>query len=363
MKLTVLTKDLYKTLTHTSRFVSSRAQLPILANIKLTTLGAKLTLQATNLEMSCSAPIGAQVEEEGEVAVASRVLVDLVGSLRSEKITLSSKGESLSIEAEGFKGSLPGLNTSDFPSIPSQVDKAMALSKADFLGAINSTIFSCSTELSRPALGGILFIFDKDSLSLVASDGFRLSRKTITQKGVKEAKLILPKNILMEVLRIAPETKKVSIEVSESERQVLFALDDIVVSSRLVEGEYPPFEKIIPQSSSITVNLAKDEFRDAIKTASVFAREAANVVTLHIGEENVRISAESARAGSQESSVAAKVDGPELDIPYNYRFIEEFLAAAKGESIVMKFNNVTSPGVFLDASDENYLHLIMPVKS
>lgn len=363
MKLTVLTKDLYKTLTHTSRFVSARAQLPILANVKLASKGAKLTLQATNLEMSCSAPIGAQVEEEGEVAVSSRVLVDLVGSLRSEKIVLSSKGESLSIEAECFKGSLPGLNTSDFPTIPTETSKAISLNKSNFLDAINSTIFSCSTELARPALAGVLFIFNRDTLSLVASDGFRLSKKTVAQKGEWEAKVILPKNILVEVARIASDSKKIGIEVSEVNHQVLFALDDIVLSSRLVEGEYPPFEKIIPASSTISVSVNKDDFRDAIKTAAVFARDAANIVTLHIKEDSLVVSAESARSGSQESLIAAKVDGPEMDIPYNCRFIEEFLAVVRGESVVMKFNSVTSPGVFLDASDESFLHLIMPVKS
>ncbi|OGM31838.1 DNA polymerase III subunit beta [Candidatus Woesebacteria bacterium RIFCSPHIGHO2_01_FULL_44_21] len=363
MKITVLQKDLTKILSHSSRFVSSRAQLPILTNIKLAAQSSKLSIAATNLEMSCVASIGAQVESEGEVAVPSRILVDLVGSLRSDKITLSSEGETLKIEAEGFKGSLAGLNTSDFPVVPSALKESVALPKTDFLEAVGSTIFSCSTEASRPALAGVLFIFSEHSLSLVASDGFRLSKKTVNMKGMKAAKLILPKNILTELVRIAADAKKVSMEVSESERQVLFALDDVVISSRLVEGEYPPFEKIIPTSSSINTNVSKADFAAAIKTASVFAREAANVIILHIGEDTLKISAESARAGSQESSIAAKVDGPELDIPYNYRFIEEFLNVAKGESVVMKFNSTTSPGVFLDASDENYLHLIMPVKS
>jgi DNA polymerase-3 subunit beta len=362
MKANVLQRDLTKALSHTSRFVLSRAQLPILLNVKLKASGSKLIIQATNLEMSYSAPIGAQVEKEGEVAVNSRVLADLVSSLHTDKVSLSAKGESLKIQTSGVSASLSGLNTSDFPQIPSKVSKKENLPNKDFLDAIAATIFSCSTELGRPALGGVLMIFD-ETLSLVASDGFRLSKKSVNLKTKLNTKLIIPKNALSEVLKIAGDTNKLGLDINEKEKQILLALDDTVIASRLVEGEYPPFEKIIPTSSSISVSLGKDEFRDAIKTASVFAREAANVITLHIGEDSLKISAESSRAGSQESVIPAKVDGPELSIPYNYRFIEEFLNVVKGESVVMKFNNTTSPGVFLDASDENFLHLIMPVKN
>ncbi len=363
MLLTVLQKDLAKALNHTSRFVSARAQLPILANVKLLAKGTKLTIQATNLEMSCSTSIGAKMEKEGEVAVNSKVISDLVTSLRAEKITLSSEGESLKLEAEGFKGSLSGLNTSDFPEIPSSIESEIALPKENLVSAVESTIFSCASDLGRPALAGVLMIFKGSELSLVASDGFRLSRKTIEIKGSEDKKIILPKSILFELVRIATDAKKISLEVKEGDKQVIFALDDTILSSRLVEGEYPPFEKIIPTTSSISVSVDKGDFQAIVKTAAVFARDAANVVTLQIGEDSLKVSAESARSGNQESAVAAKVEGPVLDIPYNYRFIEEFLGVVEGVNVVMKFNNTTSPGVFLDAGDENYLHLIMPVKS
>ncbi len=362
MKITVLQKDLIKTLISVSRFVSVRSQLPILTNIKLKAKNSKLIAQATNLEMSCSSSIGAQVEKTGEVAVNARVLVDLVNSLKSERLCLFTEGESLKLESEGFKSVLSGLNTSDFPLIPDKFENGVKLPKEEFFDGLASTIFSCSLEPSRPALSGVLFIFG-ENVDLVASDGFRLSKKIIKAKTQLSSRFIVPKNVLVELLRLSSDIKTIGLELNEEERQVIFVLDETVISSRLIEGDYPPFEKIIPKNSSISVSLNKDDFKDAIKTASVFARDAANIVTLEIKEDLLKVSAKSANFGYQESIVSAKVEGPDITVPYNYRFIEDFLNVVKGESIFLKFNGTTSPGVFLDASDESFLHLIMPVKS
>lgn len=363
MRAVILQKELNKILSFSSRFVSPRAQLPILANYKITIKGTQLTVQATNLEMSISAPIGASVEEEGEIAVPARVLTDLLSALHSEKITLSSEGEILKIEAEGFKSSVAGLNVSDFPDIPTGAENALALPKEKFLEAINKVLFSTSPDDTRPALSGVLLIFEPESLFLVSSDGFRLSRKEISLKGSKLQKIIIPKNILVELSKIAPDAKKLSVSIKESDKQILFVIDDTVVSSRLVEGEYPPFEKIIPQSSSTTVSVSKVDFQNAVRLASVFARDGANIVSLNVGDTSVVVKAESARSGSQEGVIPAKVDGPALEILFNYRYLEEFLNTTKGESVVMKYNSPTASGLFLDASDEKYLHLVMPVKS
>jgi DNA polymerase-3 subunit beta len=313
--------------------------------------------------MSISAPIGAAVDQEGEIAVPARILTDLVGALHSEKIALSSKGEILKVESESFKADVAGLNVSDFPDIPGSAENTMVLPKDDFIKAIGSVIFSTSPDDTRPALSGVLMILLPESLSLVSSDGFRLSKKEIPTKGNLSVKAIIPKNILIELQKIAAEAKKLSVSVRENDKQIVFMADDIVVSSRLVEGEYPPFEKIIPQTSSISVSVSKADFQGAIRLAAVFARDGANIVNLHLEEGSVVVKAESARSGSQEGVIPAKVDGPALDIMFNYRYIEEFLNITKGESVVMKYNSPTASGLFLDASDEKYLHLIMPVKS
>lgn len=363
MKVTVLKKDLGKTLSYASRFVSTRAQLPVLSNIKLVASGAKLTIMATNLEMSIAAPIGAQVDDPGEVAVPARTFIDLISSLNSEKIAINSDGENLSFEADNFKGDMVGLNTSDFPAVPMSIEKPMELTKEDFSSALDRVLFSCSLDDTRPALAGVLLIFDSGTLSLVSSDGFRLSKKDISIKDKSQEKIILPKSVLVEVGKISGGIESLSLSFNKDENQVVFSLDDIIVSSRLVDGEYPPFEKIIPESSSLKINVDKTELTSAVKTASVFARDASNIVKLHGEDEALFVSVESPKSGSQESTVVAKVDGPAIDILYNFRYLEDFLSVAAGESVELRFNSPTAAGVFIDSADEGYLHLIMPVKS
>lgn len=362
MKAIVLQKDLVKVLSYTSRFVSTRAQLPILANIVLVANGNKLLIKATNLEISIAAPVGASVEEEGEIAVPAKIFFELIHSLRTEKITLFTEGDILNVESESFKGHISSLNTSDFPEVPVSVEKGISLSGDVFAKAIGKVLFSSSPDDTRPALSGVL-MFSKDSLlSFVSSDGFRLSKKDIPFNTKEEVRIILPKNILIELQKIV-STEEVNIKVEEQDKQILFGVGDMVLSSRLIEGEYPPFEKIIPATSSITVNIEKEDFRDVVKTASVFARDGANIIKIHLDEGSVKVSAESARSGSQEGSAQAKITGPSIDVLFNYRYIEEFINIVEGESVEMKFNGPDSSGLFLDSSDKNYLHLIMPVKS
>ncbi len=363
MKTTVLQKDLNKILSISSRFVSPHAALPVLSNFKIHTKGAKLIIEATNLEMSISGSIGAQTTEEGEVAIPARVLTDVVSNLSGEKIELSLDGENLTVESEGFSAQVLGLNASEFPEVPSAADKAVEIPKEELLNAVSKVIFASSGDDTRPALAGVLFYFESENLSLVSSDGFRLSRKIVKHKSPASFKLIIPKNILLELVKIGKDAKKLSLHVNQDDKQIIFLVDDIVLSSRLVEGEYPPYEKIIPESGSTVVNVSKVDLQKAVRLASVFSRDGANIVTLEIKEGSVRVLGESAKSGSQVSLVAAKLIGPELSILYNYRYLEEFLGVVSGESVEMRFNSPTAAGVFLDSSDGFYLHLIMPVKS
>jgi DNA polymerase-3 subunit beta len=212
-------------------------------------------------------------------------------------------------------------------------------------------------------------ILDKNQLILVATDGFRLSKKKIkigTQKNeLPVQKIVIPKGILGELGRSLEEATEVQLEIQEKEKQVIFGFSDTVLSSRLLEGEYPDFEKIIPKSSLITVRTDKEELLRAVKLASIFAREAANIIKLRLSKDEVKVFAESSSSGSQEMKVEAKIDGSpssDFEISFNYRFLEEFLHSVSGEEVKMEFTTIDKAGVFTDSSDPDYLHLIMPVR-
>ncbi|MCX6706057.1 MAG: DNA polymerase III subunit beta [Candidatus Woesebacteria bacterium] len=370
MDLEVLQENLSKALSITSRFVSSRAQLPVLANILLRGDKTKLILSATNLETSASISLGAKIKEDGELTIPAKNFFEIVSNLNSGTIHLISEKESLRITGSGFTGRISGMNASDFPKVPQIIkkDESIDLSKTKFLNALPQVSFAASSDEGRPILTGILFILSKKNLSLVATDGFRLSKKTINlEKAGREIKIVIPKNILLEVSRVGEENENILLGVKEKEKQIVFGLDNLILSSRVLEGEFPDFEKIIPKNSSVKVRVDKEEFLRAVKLSSVFARDSANIVKIKIMKDSIKLSAESSQVGNQETVIDAKIntEGPELvegEISFNYKFLEDFLRAVTGEEVVMEFNNASSPGVFTDPKDPNFLHLIMPVK-
>jgi DNA polymerase-3 subunit beta len=367
MKLQILQENLEKAVSTTSRFASTRAQLPVLGNILISTRKSKIYISSTNLEISASVQVGAKIEEEGEVSVPAKVISELISNLPKETVSLSAEKEQLKVSVSGFSSTVLGMNSSDFPKIPNTIDKdkSISFSQDEFVKSLGQVVFATSSDETRPILTGVLFLFEKNTLSLVATDGFRLSRKTFSLKTVKGVdSVVIPKGVLGELSRTFSEDGEILFNVQEKEKQVIFGIGDTILTSRLLEGEYPDFEKIIPKSSTIKVLVDKEEFMRAVKLASIFARESANIVKIKILKDSINVSAESSAAGSQETKVDAKIESSEKDfeIAFNYRFVEEFLHSVSGEEVKMEFSGVSSPGVFTDTSNSSYLHLIMPVK-
>lgn len=366
MKLQVLQENLSKALVDASRFASIKAQLPVLGNIALSAKKTKLLISSTNLEISIATSIGAKVEEDGDITIPAKTITEAISNLPSGPVALESEKEQLKIKSQNFSLNTLGMNSSDFPSIPTSLDEkdSLVFSKEEFLSALSSVIFATSQDETRPVLTGVLFIFDKDSLVLVATDGFRLSQRKIKldeQKGKLDIdRLILPKSVLSEITRLSKE--EILFSYKKSDNQVLFGIGDSVVSSRVLEGSFPDFDKIIPKSSNTKILLDKEELLRAVKLASIFARDSANVVKLEVKKGVLSLSSESHTSGSQKGGVDAKVEGEDIEIAFNYRFLEDYLNSVKGDEVKIEFSGSNAPGVFTDTEDSDYLHLIMPVR-
>jgi DNA polymerase-3 subunit beta len=368
MKLQVLQDKLSNGLNVASRFASTRAQLPVLGNILFTTKKNKLLLSSTNLEISVAVSIGAQVKKEGEITIPSRTITDLINNLPNEVVNLDTEKEKMLIKTENFESTLSGMNAADFPDVPQTAGRGfLTLPSENFKEALCQVLFAASVDETRPILTGVLFIFKKRNLTMVATDGFRLSQKKLSLKGIdKSKKVIIPKNALNELLRLSGDDEEVKFGLKKSDNQVVFAFDNVTLSSRILEGEFPDFEKIIPKKSEYKIGVDKQEFLRAVKLASVFARDSANIVRLKVKKKSMDISAESQQSGEQKTELDVKVDGDTgkgFEIAFNYRFLEEFLNAIGGEDVELRFSDPSAPGVFLDPKDKDYLHLIMPVKT
>lgn len=371
MKTKVLQENLAKNVSLTSRFTSSRTQIPILGNILLRTTKTKLLISSTNLEISVAVAIGAKIEKEGEITVPARVLSELFVNLPKGTLDLEVEKEQLKVSAPGFSSIILGMNAADFPEIPTELnkDKSFALPQGKLSENLGRVLFAVSSDETRPILTGVLFAFSDGELTLVATDGFRLSSTKFPISASEfTASFVVPKTILGEISRNA-EVEEVLLEYREKDKQIVFESGDVVFSSRLLEGSFPDYAKIIPKTYAYKITVDKEDILRAVKLASIFARDNANIVKLKIKNEELIVTAESSAAGNQETKIEAKVEtgsqnleSSSFEIAFNYKFLEDFLGSVSREDLVMQFSEADKPGVFLDPSTPDYLHLIMPVK-
>ena len=203
----------------------------------------------------------------------------------------------------------------------------------------------------------------------MATDGFRLSLKEIKlvnpitlPKDQENLTFLIPSRSLMEVAKLAKSTKKLKFGLSSDAHQLVFVLEDLELVSRLIEGDYPDYQRIIPESFATKIHLDKTEFSQAVKIASVFARESANVVKLSIKSSSIDVSANATQIGQNKASVDARVEGEPLEIAFNYKFISDFLSSCQGNEVVIQLNEPLTPGLFQDVADPHFTHIIMPVR-
>lgn len=366
MKLSVLQEDFLNALNIASRFISPKAQLPVLSNILFSAEKGKLRLAATNLEMGISLNIGAKVEKQGEITLPARMLVELVSTMPPGRVEMEGKEGSLNFSSGTFSSSLSGIPASEFPNIPSKTEKTSFSLKREVLEEVSKKVsFSASTDDARPNLTGVLFLFGGKKLQTVATDGFRLSVEEFSiasSPGKGKEKLLVPARVLDELSKVLGKDGEVGVSFLEKEGQILFSTERAVLTGRLIEGDFPDYERIIPKETTHKVVTGKEEFLRAVRAAAVFAREEASILRVKIEDGKLVVEAESQQYGRERAVVDAKTEGGEAEVAFNYRYLLEFLGSINGEEVVFSINEPTTPGLFEDRKDPSYRHLIMPVR-
>lgn len=369
MKFSVLQEELSQKVQLASRFVSVRAQLPVLANILLKAKSGKLQISATNLEMGISISAGAKIERDGEITVPARIFAELIANLGPGKVNVEEEKGHLHISTPVFSASVAGIASSEFPSVPDKLSPTSFSLDRMFVSLVAKQVaFAAATDDTRPVLTGIFILF-KDNIIAVATDGFRMSYKEISYekdgKGGKDKEVesvLIPARVVEELDKAVGGSERIGVSASEKDRRLIFAGGTVILTSRLIEGQFPDYERVIPKDWSSQITADREEMVRAVKMASVFAREAASIVKLRVEKERLVFTSESSQYGKEEIDVEAKVDGEETDVAYNFRYLLDFLNSIDGESVLFQTNGPTSPGVFQDAKDPSYKHIIMPVR-
>lgn len=373
MKLSCLQENLNRGLNVVGRAVAARTTLPITSNILLATDQSRLKLSATNLEMAITCWIGAKVEEEGAITVPARLLSEFVSSLPSDKIdiSLSPRTKTLELKCARFEARISGVDAKDFPPIP-RVEEGIATKvEVEALEqGIGQVVFAAATEESRPVLTGVDARFEGDLLTLAAADGFRLAvhRLKLASAVDQQVEVIIPARTLSELLRmIADQEQPVEILVNPNKSQALFRLKDIEVVSQLVQGTFPNYTQLIPQSYNTRMVVNVDDFLRATKTASIFARDGSGIVRMVFtpGEGpaagKVNISARAEEIGDNVSEIDALIDGEPAKIAFNARYVSDVLSVLREKQVALEITTPSSPGVLRPAGVDNYVHVIMPM--
>lgn len=366
MRFFVLKENLIKALSITGRNISTHPQLPILSNILIKAEKNQLKIATTNLEIGIIFTIPAKVETEGEITIPGRILVEFVNNLTADKIEFLLEGTNLLIKTQNTHASFTTMPSADFPPFPEKMNTKNSFSLPKIKNAISQTVFAASTDEGRPVLTGVKTVITGGKMTLTATDGYRLSTNAVDIPDKKEnLTVILPAQILGEVIRIAQEVKaeEIGFSIIEGKNQVVFSLPNVFIFTRLIDGEFPNVEKIIPSSFKTKVVIDREIFTKSVKTTSLFARGAANIIKIKIEKEGLRLLANTPQIGEDEDFVEAKVTGEEGEIAFNFRFLLDFLNNFSENEIAFETAGPLNPGVFKPTAQNNpYLHIIMPVR-
>ncbi len=365
MIVNVLQENLIKSLIRVGRIVPVKPQLPIVQNVLLTTNESRLKITATNLETTEITLVGAKIEKEGGICVSSRLLFEFVSSLPQSTVTMLTKEGSLFIQCGGFRATIPGAPQEEFPPVASVLKKnEISVEKKQIIDAISGVIFSAATDEGRPLLTGVRVVRVEEETVFAATDGYRLSVRRVALKTKEPLDFLVPARALTEVIKVCEEDKAVNdIDiVKPADGQVAFIIGDTEIRTRLIDGEYPDFEKIIPAKHNTRTLLERAALEKAVKAAAIFARDNANIIRFHIENQTLTVSANTPQVGEDEIDVEAKVDGEGGDIAFNSRFLLEFLSNYKEEELLFEMTGSLNPGVFKPTKDDSYLHIIMPVR-
>jgi DNA polymerase-3 subunit beta len=376
MKVSSLQENLSKGLSTVGRAVPVRSTLPQASHVLLQTDEGRLKLVATDLMIAISCWIGAQVEEEGAVTVPARLLSDFVTSLPNEKIELTTpaRGRQIHVVCARNEATIAGMDAADFPPVPAVADGlTLKLDPKTLRRAIGQVQFAAATDDTRPVLTGIHTLAADRELTLAAADGFRLAvhKLPLDQDVPEKVEVIIPARALREVERlIADEEDPVEMAFNAGRSQVLFRMKSVELVATLIQGTFPNYSQLIPQSYTTRAVIDMREFLQETRIAAIFARDGAGIVRVQLepsgdpsgeGPGKLTISARAEEIGDHRGEIDVKVEGEAAKIAFNSRYLQDVLQVLDAQQVALETTSPSSPGVIRPLDGDDYVHVVMPM--
>jgi len=369
MNVEILQENLQKTLSVAFRFAGKKATLPILNNILIKTGENSISIEASNIENQIRISTPAKVLAEGSAVIPIKTLSEYVKFLPAGKIQLSLKDFNLLVVSGDSKATINGLNPADFPELKEEVfEQKQELSVDSIRDIVQQVSFSSSKEEARPVLSSVLIKIGGGKIEVVSTDGYRLSRLFLANplKNKSSYTFLIRAKVVQELYTLLSDAgeKSLFMSVSDDERSIQFSFGKTTIISRIIEGEYPKYQKIIPLTHEHSLDIDRQEFLEALKTASIFARQSAYLVKCNFEGAQLSLSATASSVGSQTSNLDVKANKEiTMQIAFNVMYLLEFLSHVDSKTITLGINGPLQPVTFSVPENEDFTHVIMPVRT
>ena len=361
MKIKILKQAFLKNIQHVQNIISSKSSLPILSNILIEAEKKKVILTSTDLDIGISSVLEMEVEEEGAITIPAKRFNDIIKELPDEDIAISTmKNNSMVIKCSKCFFKIIGLPKEEFPKLPEFKDEPSVVIKQSVLkNMINMTHFSMSHDDTRYVLNGSLFLFKGKKLTIVTTDGKRLSlvKKDIEKDGLNKA-IIVPSKTIYELNRILGDEGDIKIVFSEN--QVKFDLKNITIISRLIEGDFPNYEQVVPKEPQEKIMIQRSQFLDGIKRAALLTTQDSQSVKFEILKNKIVVSKSSPNIGEVREEMDTVYKGQEITVGFNPNYIMDVLKVIPQDEIALEVFGPDKPAVI--RIEDWFLYLALPMQ-
>lgn len=366
MKFTCLQENLAKGLNIVTKAVPTKGTLPILTNVLINAQNGRLKLSATNLETTITTYVGASIEKEGAITVPAKLLRDFIANLPPSTVTFQLHDEILNLTSDKTKSKFNGISAEDYPVLPELSDDipSIQVDPKAFLNSISYVAFAAATDESRPIFTGVFLKFEAGKLTVAASDGYRLAEKTIPAEGsVETFTTIIPAKTLIEIARIfGAATEPIKIALNAGENLVMFKGEDTLISSRILDGQYPNYKAIVPTAQILSAEFIAQELLEAVRLTSIFSKDNNPIKIKFDPSGNIHIITSTQEIGEHQSKITAQIEGEAMEVAFNSKYLIDLLNNAKSERIKLTSNGKLAPCLITLVEDTEYLHIIMPMQ-
>ncbi|MEE9285675.1 MAG: DNA polymerase III subunit beta [Dehalococcoidia bacterium] len=372
MKISCLKENLAKGLSIVGRAVAVRSTLPQASHVLMASDEGRLKLVATNLEIAITCWIGAQVEEEGAITVPARLLTDFVASLPDDRIDIdvAQRPRRLHITCARNEATIAAMDAEDFPPVPSVEDgPSLKLDAKALQRAIAQVEFAAAADDTRPVLTGIHTLAEDGQLTLAAADGFRLAvhKLPLDQDAPERVEVIIPARALRELERLIADEESLEAAFNATRSQVIFRMKTVEIVATLVQGTFPNYSQLIPQSWASRAVIDIRQFLQETRIAAIFARDGAGIIRLQVepGEEaapgKMIISARAEEIGEHRGEIDVAVEGEPSKVAFNSKYLQDVLQVLDCSQVALETSNPSSPGVIHPIGSDDYVHVVMPM--